>query len=98
MNDLNQPQGGDILLYIVVIAALGVGSYVIRNSTTLNDTVKDTKKDTVNDTKKDTRKDTRKPNTKEKISGVCSLDCSSIPGSSCVNGKCTDPYLYLQRF
>lgn len=26
----------------------------------------------------------------------CQLDCNSIPGSSCVNGKCTDPYLQLQ--
>ena len=25
----------------------------------------------------------------------CPYDCSSIPGSSCVNGKCTDPYLFL---
>jgi hypothetical protein len=25
----------------------------------------------------------------------CQYDCSSIPGSSCVNGKCTDPYLQL---
>jgi len=25
----------------------------------------------------------------------CALDCSSIPGSSCVNGKCTDHYLQL---
>jgi hypothetical protein len=25
----------------------------------------------------------------------CPYDCSSIPGSSCVNGKCTDPYLQL---
>ena len=25
----------------------------------------------------------------------CHYDCSSIPGSSCVNGKCTDPYLQL---
>ena len=26
----------------------------------------------------------------------CPYDCSSIPGSSCINGKCTDPYLHLQ--
>ena len=25
----------------------------------------------------------------------CPYDCSSIPGSSCINGKCTDPYLQL---
>lgn len=36
------------------------------------------------------------------ISGVatstCRFDCSSIPGSSCVDGECTDPYLQLHRF
>lgn len=36
------------------------------------------------------------------ISGVatstCHFDCSSIPGSSCVDGECTDPYLQFNRF
>lgn len=30
------------------------------------------------------------------ISTGCSLDCSSILGSKCVDGKCTDPYLQMQ--
>ena len=34
--------------------------------------------------------------TKEETKKIrCRLDCNSIPGSSCVNGKCTDPYLQL---
>jgi hypothetical protein len=38
-------------------------------------------------------------NSSHSVDGIqtgCSLDCSSILGSTCVDGRCTDPYLQMQ--
>jgi len=110
MNNRNQyPPPDNALIYLVVIIVLAAGGYYAWSNgmfTKVKNITPGVKKDTrsvrsvrsVPDVKNDTpgvKKDTRSV---PDVPGVCALDCSSIPGSSCVNGKCTDPYLQLHDF
>lgn len=95
MNNRNKyPPPDNALIYLVVIIVLAAGGYyawsngMFTKVKNITPGVSVVKKDT---SKPVVKKDTPKPD----VPGVCALDCSSIPGSSCVNGKCTDPYLQL---
>lgn len=85
----------DILMYaFIVLLGAGIQMNLIKiPGMNVNKITQETRKrkppseskpsDTSNDTKGETKKNR------------CRLDCNSIPGSSCVNRKCTDPYLQL---
>ena len=94
------PPGDDTLMYLIAIGIIGAGGYYAWDkgmfSTKITfEEIKEVKESKPDDVKNDVVKNKQKQ--KADVPGMCQLDCSSIPGSSCVNGKCTDPYLYLQR-
>lgn len=111
-NQYNQPQGDNKLMYLVAIVmvsvagyyALNMGMFGIKGFKFKENSEKDPKESPKKDFKERPKKDfielskkDFKESSKLLETYMCSLDCSSIPGSSCVNGKCTDPYLFLQR-
>lgn len=90
----------DMLMFIPIIIIIGAGGYYAWKNGMFNAkiTFKKIEKDTKvkKDEQTENQKQKDKPKQKPDVPGVCALDCSNIPGSSCVDGKCTDPYLFLQ--
>ena len=94
----------DILIYVfIAIAILAAGIQMdfikipgLNTKKTLNLINKSKSKSETRDRKTQPESSSDKKTTNpDKNKTPCGLDCNSIPGSSCVNGKCTDPYLQL---
>ena len=87
----------DVLMYafiVIVIVGAGIQMNLIKiPGMNVNKITPETRKRKL---QSDSKASDVSPGTKGETKKIrCRLDCNSIPGSSCVNGKCTDPYLQL---
>ena len=109
-NEYQNSRNSNTLMYAIiaiVILALGVGIYmnVIKipgfnmKNTFIPSTIMGRSRDKKSQQKTPDEipsEQPKKPTGSKTDEIPCPYDCSSIPGSSCINGKCTDPYLHLQ--
>lgn len=94
MNRYRNNQNNIMYAFIGIVILIGAGMHMNVQEMTFNPVIRPRLREQGTPDSEPLKKSTR-----VKTSEIlCPLDCSSIIGSSCVNGKCTDPYLYLQRF
>ncbi len=83
-----------VIVGIVLLIGVGIQMNIIKIPSTKSEQTftRKSKRGTLDGTTQNSP--SKKP--RDKIDAIsCQFDCSSISGSSCVNGKCTDPYLEL---